>query len=127
MEQEQQLYIYARLLNESDTPINIGIIPTVFSIDERSPNKHLPGSLGSRVRVVGNVPSEFADLPGMEKCYKVELISPDRLIQGWIEQCMSMPACCINTLNIKIHSSVGHVELPDGAVAHGVECSDCGP
>jgi hypothetical protein len=97
------LFIYAELLDESGSAIEVPRIPTVYSIAQ-CPNVGFPPdwSFGRFVRVVGHVPLDFAHLPDLEKCYKVELDPDDSRMRMYIQQCMDSLPGCINKVKIKL-------------------------
>ena len=116
------LFIYARLFDKNGNPINIPIIPAMYSIAQL-PHPGFPPdwSFGSHARVVGHVPPDFTHTPGNDAYYKVELDPPHTMMRQYLKQCMALPACTINKVDIQL------LGLPDVVVAHNVRCTNCSP
>lgn len=111
----EPLYIYAELLDESGSPIEVHNMPALYTISQKlQPNDEhrtlTNQSFGRYARVVGHLPSEFCYWPGSEKCYKVELEPSDLIVRQWLKQCMASAPSSINRTSIQLESSV---QLPD--------------
>ena len=132
----EPLFIYARLLDESGTPINVSTIPSVYSIAQQASACFPWGGFGRYARVVGHVPNGFTYWPGVENHYKVEIKPTDTRAEQWLKQSMSLPACSIVRVDIQLDnsnrvdiqlgdSSLG--DLPDIVAAHDVRCISSSP
>lgn len=112
----EPLYIYAQLLDESGSPIEVHNMPAVYLISQKlqanDENRILTNpSFGRYVRVVGHLPPDYCYWPGSEKCYRVELEPLDPIIRQWLKKCMASHSCSINRTSIQLESSV---QLPIG-------------
>lgn len=106
---DTRLFIYARLLDETCTPVHVHTFPSSYTIAQRTDSSRFPwNGLGENVRVVGHIPNEFSR-PGAENRYKVELAPTDMRVRKCLKPITGMhTGCSIEIIDIHIATGAPH-------------------